>query len=129
MGFKQFFKENESVKDIDFTDVEEYYEDGDTIIEEDDWKDTDVVSEIAKNVKVVRGGKVIVKKKSTKKGYKIVDGQEVKMDPTELKARKKGAKKAAKKRKAKQSQTNRKRAISAKKRSQTSLNTQFKGGK
>ena len=67
------------------------------------------IQEAMKRKKVVRKGKVIKKKVTDKPGYKIdpKTGKEVKMSQTEIRARKKAAKKAAKKRKGKKSQTTR----------------------
>ena len=67
--------------------------------------------EAVKRKKVVRKGKVIKKKISTKKGYKLdpKTGREVKISPEEMRKRKKGAKKAAIKRKSKKSQIGRER--------------------
>lgn len=64
------------------------------------------VTEAIERKKVVRKGKVIKKKVSTKPGYRIdKDGREVRMTPEEIRKRERGAKKAAKKKKGKRSQT------------------------
>jgi len=70
------------------------------------------INEAVKKITVVRDGKKKKVKKSTKKGYKIVDGKEVKQSSTEKRKLSKSAKKAAKKRKGKQSVAKRKRAKS-----------------
>ena len=65
---------------------------------------------------VFRGGKKLVLKKTDKKGFKVVDGKEVKMSPKEIKNRKLAAKKSAKKRKATSAKAVKKRMKSMKKR-------------
>lgn len=61
----------------------------------------------------VRGGKLQMRKAvSNKKGYKIKDGQAVRMKPAEIKKRKLSARIASKKRRNQMSQINRKRGIS-----------------
>lgn len=61
----------------------------------------------------IRGGKLQMRKAvSNKKGYKIKNGQAVRMKPAEIKKRKLSARIASKKRRNKMSQINRKRGIS-----------------
>lgn len=71
----------------------------------------DEYAEAIKRKKVVRKGKVIKKKVSTKQGYRIdpKTGREVRMSPEEIRKRKKAAKKTAIKRKGKKSQIGRER--------------------
>ena len=76
----------------------------------------DEIGEAIKKSFVVRGGKKQRKVTSSKPGYKMVDGKEVRMDPKELKARKKGAKIGARKAKSKAGIAAKKRAKSTKKR-------------
>ena len=59
--------------------------------------------------RVVRNGIFKIVKTSDRKGYKIVNGTEKMMSPDEVRKRKKSARKAARKRKSKQSQINNKR--------------------
>lgn len=59
-----------------------------------------ILNERAYRKKVLRNGKLVWKWKTDRYGYKIIDGKEVKMSASELRARKKGAKKGARKRKA-----------------------------
>jgi len=70
--------------------------------------------------KVVRDGK-IVKKLKCKDGYKAQDGKCVKISATESRTRAKAAKKAARSRKGKKTQSNRARTISNKIRKQRNL--------
>lgn len=130
--FKDFIEEklDETMAALlDDDEIEEVYEEGDDIVDEDDWSENDKITETVKRKKVVRGGKVIIKKKSTKKGYKIKDGKEVRMDPKEVRARKIGQRKGSKKRKAQRSQIARKMKISKKKRDVASLGSQYSGSK
>ncbi len=76
----------------------------------------DATLEALKKKIVYRGGKKIILKKTNKKGYKVVDGKEVKMSAKEKMNRKKAAKKAAMKRKSGSAKAAKKRAISMKKR-------------
>ena len=76
----------------------------------------DATLEALKKKIVFRGGKRMVLKKTDKKGYKVVDGKEVKMSAKEKMNRKKAAKKAAMKRKSGSAKAAKKRAISMKKR-------------
>lgn len=63
-----------------------------------------------KRVNRVRGGKVQRRKRvAAKSGYKTVDGKAVRMSPQERLKRKKGAVKAARKRRGKKSQIQRSR--------------------
>lgn len=66
--------------------------------------------------KVIRNGKRIVKKISTKDGYKVINGKEVRIDNKERIMMKLRNKKSSKKSKGKRSQSNRKRSISMNKR-------------
>lgn len=68
-----------------------------------------LVEAIKKKV-VYRDKKRVVKKTSDKSGYKMVDGKEVKMSPTEIRKRSKGQKVGARKRKATSASSSRKRA-------------------
>ncbi|RLD64514.1 MAG: hypothetical protein DRJ01_00340 [Bacteroidetes bacterium] len=78
------------------------------------------ILEMIKKERVVRGGNWKTKYSSTKKGYKIKnkDGQrtEVKMSTSEIKKRKRAARKAAKKNKGKAAQIAAKRRRSMAKR-------------
>jgi len=74
----------------------------------------DAKLEALKKKIVFRGGKKLVLKKTDKKGFKVVDGKEVKMSPKEIKNRKLAAKKSAKKRKATSAQAVKKRMKSMK---------------
>ena len=76
----------------------------------------DATLEALKRKIVFRAGKKIILKKTDKKGYKVVDGKEVKMSAQEKKNRKLAAKKAAKKRKAGSAKAVKKRMKSMKKR-------------
>ena len=76
----------------------------------------DATLEALKKKIVFRGGKKLVLKKTDKKGFKVVDGKEVKMSAQEKKNRKLAAKKAAKKRKAGSAKAVKKRMKSMKKR-------------
>lgn len=58
---------------------------------------------------VWRAGKRMVKKVTEREGYKIQDGQEVKMTVREMIKRRKATKRAARKRKSKEQQITRKR--------------------
>lgn len=73
-----------------------------------------------KFIKVVRKGKVI-RKLAPRKGYTIKGGKYVKVNPAEARKRSISAKKAARKRKGKKSQTSRARKISLKKRKAAGL--------
>ena len=74
------------------------------------------IGEAIKKAFVVRGGKKVKKMISTKAGYKMKGGKEVKMSASERLKRKKGAKKGAIKAKGKKAGAARKRAKSIKKR-------------
>ena len=76
----------------------------------------DATLEALKKKIVFRGCKKLVLKKTDKKGFKVVDGKEVKMSAQEKKNRKLAAKKAAKKRKAGSAKAVKKRMKSMKKR-------------
>jgi len=76
----------------------------------------DATLEALKKKIVFRGGKKMVLKKTDKKGYKVVDGKEVKMSAKEKMNRKKAAKKGAMKRKSGAAAAAKKRAKSMKKR-------------
>lgn len=76
----------------------------------------DAKLEALKKKIVFRGGKKLVLKKTDKKGFKVVDGKEVKMSPKEIKNRKLASKKSAKKRKATSAKAVKKRMKSMKKR-------------
>ena len=81
------------------------------------FSEEDDLDEGVKTVTVVRDGKRVKKKVTDKDGYKIIDGKEVKMDPKEVKNRKKAQKKAGKKKKNKShTAADKKRAKSMKKR-------------
>ena len=111
-GRYTLFEEKE-IKNFDES-VEEDYSELESI-DEDETTSTEDLDESIKKVKVVRNGKKITVKKSTKDGYKIKDGKEVKMSSSEKKNRKKAQKKASKKRKTKSASSARKRAKSMKK--------------
>jgi len=76
----------------------------------------DATLEALKRKIVFRAGKKIILKKTDKKGYKVVDGKEVKMSAKEKMNRKKAAKKGAMKRKSGSAAAAKKRARSMKKR-------------
>ena len=76
----------------------------------------DATLEALKKKIVFRGGKRMVLKKTDKKGYKVVDGKEVKMSAKEKMNRKKAAKKSVMKRKSGAAAAAKKRARSMKKR-------------
>lgn len=94
-------------------DVEEIYEDFDPLVEEDDFNDKDMIEERVTRKKLIRGGKVIIKRKSNRPGYKYEGGREVRMTSKELRDRKRAQVKAARKRKAKMGaiQKHRKKSI------------------
>lgn len=94
-------------------DVEEIYEDFDPLVEEDDVSDKDMIEERVTRKKLIRGGKVIIKRKSNRPGYKYEGGREVRMTSKELRDRKRAQMKAARKRKAKMGaiQKHRKKSI------------------
>jgi hypothetical protein len=99
-----------SVETMD-DDVEEIYEDFDPIVDEDDF--TENLEERLMRKKLVRGGKVIIKRKSNRPGYKFEGGREVRMSSKEVRDRKRAQMKASRKRKAKMTglQTLRKKSI------------------
>ena len=101
-------------EEINWETVEEVYDDDEEEIDEDDWNDD--VDEAVKRKRVVRGGKVQLKKKTDKPGYKVKGGKEVRMTPQEIMRRKRAAKKASLKRKSKKSVSSRKRVRSVAKR-------------
>lgn len=77
--------------------------------------DDEELDELAEKITrkwVVRGGEKKRKISTDKKGFKILNGREVKMDPAELKARKKGGKRAFRKIKNQKGSILRKRAMS-----------------
>ena len=74
------------------------------------------IGETVKKAFVIRKGKKIKKKISTKAGYKMQGGKEVKMSGKEKMKRKKGAKIAARKSKSKKVSAAKKRLKSTKKR-------------
>lgn len=74
-----------------------------------------ILDERVRKKKVVRGGKIIKKNVSSKKGYKIVGGKEKKMSSKEKRSRKLAQRKGARKRKSKMSAIKRKRKISNRK--------------
>ena len=76
----------------------------------------DATLEALKKKIVFRGGKRMVLKKTDKKGYKVVDGKEIKISAKEKMNRKKAAKKGAMKRKSGSAAAAKKRAKSMKKR-------------
>ena len=94
-------------------DVEEIYDAYDPIVEEDDFDNKDMVEERVTRKKLIRGGKVIIKRKSNRPGYKYEGGREVRMTSKELRDRKRAQMKAARKRKAKMGaiQKHRKKSI------------------
>lgn len=59
--------------------------------------------------RVVRKGRWVIVKKTDRKGYKIKDGKEVRMTPSEIRNRRRSARRAARKRKSKTSSMIRKR--------------------
>lgn len=111
------------MKDLfdDYDDIEEIYEDGDEMIEEDDWTEADEMDEAAVRVSMIRKGKRVVKRRSNRKGYKIVGGREVRMSPAEQRTRRRAQRRAARKRKSKRSTTSRKRKMSLRRRKSMNL--------
>jgi len=110
---------NDDEEDEDsWDDVEEYYDDEDEFFDddEDDWGDEDEMNEGVRRVRVVRGNKVMIKKRSTRPGYKMVGGKERRMGASERRARMIAQRKAARKRKGMKSKIQRKRKISMRKR-------------
>ena len=93
-------------------DIDEMYEWDEEPIEEDD---ADELTESLKRKVVVRKGKRIRKKVSTKPGYKVINGKEVRMKPGEIRRRKKAQRKGARLRKGKKASANRKRKQSMRK--------------
>ena len=93
-------------------DFDEYYDEDDDFLDDDEDNWDDELCENVKRVMIVRGNKVINKKRCTKDGYKLVDGKERRMSISELIARRKAQKKAAIKRKMRQSSIMKKREIS-----------------
>ena len=73
------------------------------------------LTEAVKKKVVYRNGKRLKKKVSTKDGYKMVGGKEVRMKQKEKKNRKISQRKGAKKRKASKSKANRKRKFTLRK--------------
>ncbi len=59
------------------------------------------INETVKKQKVIRGQQKVIRRYSTKPGYKIVNGKEVKMQRDEIRNRKKAVKKRLKKLKSK----------------------------
>lgn len=113
----QDLSQNALIEIIDIvTDyLEDEYEKSDDEIPGDSYyeiKESDKTNESVIRKRVVRNGKKMIIKKSSKPGFKLVGGKEVKMTPKEIRNRIKSAKIASKKRKSKKSQSNRKRLIS-----------------
>ena len=80
----------------------------------DDWtneslEDCEEVNEAVKKKKVIRGGQKIIKKYTTKSGYKIEKGREVKMSQKEIRTRKKAIRKKIRRLKAKPKTSEQKR--------------------
>jgi len=103
-------------KDIDWNTIDEYYDEEEEPIDEDDATDVD---ESVVRKRVVRGGQILIKRKSSKPGYKIKHGKEVRMAAQEIMKRKRASIKAARKRKGKMSMIQKKRQRSIMKRSWT----------
>jgi len=101
---------------IDWDTIEEYYDEDEEPIDEDDASDID---EAVRRKRVVRGGKVMIKKKTDKSGYKVKNGKEVRMTSQERMKRKRASIKAARKRKGRQSMIQKKRKRSMTKRTWT----------
>jgi|GEM_PF-6476500 hypothetical protein len=76
----------------------------------------EVILETVKKKRVVRARKVQWKKYSTREGYKVINGKEVRILPKEKRRRKLAARKAKVKRRTKQASINRARKRSVKKR-------------
>ena len=74
------------------------------------------ILERVRRKRVVRKGKVKWRKYSTREGYKVVDGKEVRISPRERRRRKLSQRKAAVKRRSKRARANRVRKRSMKKR-------------
>jgi hypothetical protein len=101
-----------NIEEYDEDDFDEYYEDEDEFLDddEDDWDDE--LNEEIERVRIVRGNKVLTKKRTNKEGYKLVDGKERRMCVAEIIARKKAQAKAAQKRKIRMKSIMKKREIS-----------------
>ena len=135
MKFSEFYRNmfDETLTEEEVQWVEEnpeefweaFLEDEDTdslaIFEDEDAEEAEELDEALKRKVVVRNGKRVKKKISSKTGYKVATDsktgkkKEVKMSPAEQRTRKKAAKKAARKAKPKKAQAARKRAKSMKK--------------
>jgi hypothetical protein len=87
---------------LDWDNIEEVYDDGDDEPEEDEMG-IDDIDEATRFKRVVRKGKVIRKRVSTRPGYKMLNGKEVRISQSERMARKRAQKKAAIKRRSKRS--------------------------
>ena len=118
----ELFDEDEILEYPD--DVVEEYDDED--FSDDVVGEEEELEEALKKKTIVRSGKKMKVKRSTKAGYTVRDGKEVRMSPAERRRRKKAQKKAAKKRKAKKSTMMRKRKISMKKRKNVRENNLIK---
>jgi len=116
-----YISESRKSIEIDNMDetVEEYFETEADIIEEDDWDEsTDISNEKVVKKKIIRGGKVLFKKKTNREGYKFINGREVRMSSKEIRDRRRAQKKASRKRKVtvKKSQHQRKKSLGARSR-------------
>ncbi len=72
--------------------------------------------EFIKRKMIVRGGKKKIVKRTTKKGFKTVNGKEKRMSFQEIRKRSRSQKKASRKRKATKTRALRRRKLSLKKR-------------
>jgi hypothetical protein len=108
--FENYFSIN--IGEYEEDDFEEYYDEEDEFYDEDedDWDDE--INEEVERVRIVRGSKVLTKKRTNKEGYKLVDGKERRMKLSEIVARKKAQAKAAQKRKLRMDAIMKKREIS-----------------
>jgi len=106
-------KITETEDEIDWDTVDEYYDDDEEPIDEDDAEEVD---EAIMRKRVVRGGKIMMKKKTNKAGYKMKGGKEVKMSSVEMIKRRRASMLAARKRKGKQGMMQKKRQRSIMKR-------------
>lgn len=79
-------------------DIEEIYDDPESFIDEDDFVDGATVNESLVRKKLIRGGKTVMKRKSTRQGYKFSGGREVRMSSKEIRDRKIAQMKASRKR-------------------------------
>lgn len=81
------------------------------------------ILEAVRKKKVIRGNKVQWRRYSTREGYKVVNGKEVRISPKEKRRRKLSAKRAAIKRRTSKASANKSRKRSMRKRKHTQTYT------